>query len=58
MASIFEYSPIPLRKASTQLLNRKASPIEDAEIEDFLQHKPLNFRATGLTNRALLRCET
>lgn len=28
------------------MLNRKESPIEDAEIEDFLQHKPLNFRAT------------
>lgn len=28
------------------LLNRKISPIEDAEIEDFLKHKPLNFRAT------------
>ena len=28
------------------MLNRKQSPIEDAEIEDYLQHKPLNFRAT------------
>ncbi|KAA1008226.1 nucleotide sugar dehydrogenase [Paraburkholderia panacisoli] len=28
------------------MLNRKQSPIEDAEIEHFLQHKPLNFRAT------------
>ena len=28
------------------LLNRKESPIEDAEIEDFLKHRPLNFRAT------------
>jgi len=28
------------------MLNRKESPIEDAEIEDFLKHKPLNFRAT------------
>jgi UDPglucose 6-dehydrogenase len=27
-------------------LNRKESPIEDAEIEDFLQNKPLNLRAT------------
>ena len=27
-------------------LNRKVSPIADAEIEDYLQHKPLNFRAT------------
>ena len=28
------------------MLNRKQSPIEDAEIEDYLQHKSLNFRAT------------
>jgi UDPglucose 6-dehydrogenase len=28
------------------LLNQKKSPIEDAEIEDFLAHKLLNFRAT------------
>jgi UDPglucose 6-dehydrogenase len=28
------------------LLNQKQSPIEDAEIEDFLKNKPLNFKAT------------
>ncbi len=28
------------------MLNRKESPIEDAEIEEFLKNKPLNFRAT------------
>jgi UDPglucose 6-dehydrogenase len=28
------------------MLNRKQSPIEDAEIEDFLQNKSLNFQAT------------
>ena len=28
------------------MLNRKESPIVDAEIEDYLQHKPLHFRAT------------
>ena len=28
------------------MLNRRESPIVDAEIEDFLRHKPLNFRAT------------
>ncbi len=27
-------------------LKRRESPIEDAEIEDFLRHKPLNFKAT------------
>jgi len=29
-----------------ELLNQRKSPIEDKEIEDFLAHKPLNFRAT------------
>jgi len=29
-----------------EMLNRKASPIVDVEIEDYLAHKPLNFRAT------------
>ena len=29
-----------------EMLNRKESPIEDAEIEDFLKNRPLNFRAT------------
>jgi len=28
------------------LLNRRKSPIDDREIEDFLANKPLNFRAT------------
>jgi UDPglucose 6-dehydrogenase len=28
------------------MLNSKQSPIEDAELEDFLQNKPINFRAT------------
>ncbi len=29
-----------------EMLNRKQSPIEDVEIEDFLKHKKLDFRAT------------
>jgi UDPglucose 6-dehydrogenase len=29
-----------------EMLNRKQSPIQDKEIEEYLQHKPLNFRAT------------
>ena len=29
-----------------EMLNRRQSPIEDAEIEDYLRHKKLNFRAT------------
>ena len=28
------------------MLNRKQSPIEDVEIEDFLKNRPLNFRST------------
>jgi UDPglucose 6-dehydrogenase len=28
------------------MLNRKESPIEDVEIEDYLQHRTLNFKAT------------
>ncbi len=29
-----------------EMLNNKISPIEDAEIEEYLKNKPLNFRAT------------
>ncbi|MBI1175296.1 MAG: nucleotide sugar dehydrogenase [Sideroxydans sp.] len=29
-----------------EMLNRRQSPIEDAEIEDYLQHKTLNLKAT------------
>jgi UDPglucose 6-dehydrogenase len=32
--------------ARVEMLNRKESPIEDAEIEYFLKHETLNFRAT------------
>jgi UDPglucose 6-dehydrogenase len=32
--------------SKVDMLNRKQSPIEDAELEDFLKNKPLNFRAT------------
>ena len=34
------------------MLNRKESPIQDADIEDFLKHKSLNFRATLDTEEA------
>jgi nucleoside-diphosphate-sugar epimerase len=34
-----------------EMLNRKVSPIVDVEIEDYLTHKPLNFRATRDTNQ-------
>jgi UDPglucose 6-dehydrogenase len=39
------------------ILNRKESPIEDAEIEDFLKHKPLNFRATLDKQEAYLNAD-
>ncbi len=35
-----------------EMLNRKQSPIEDVEIEDYLKHKTLNFRATLDKNEA------
>lgn len=34
------------------MLNQKQSPIEDAEIENYLAHKPLNFKATLDKNEA------
>jgi UDPglucose 6-dehydrogenase len=41
-----EVVALDIDAAKVEKLNRKQSPIEDAEIEDYLQHKPLNFRAT------------
>jgi len=32
--------------ARVEMLNRRQSPISDAEIEDYLAHQPLNLRAT------------
>jgi UDPglucose 6-dehydrogenase len=32
--------------SKVDMLNRKQSPIEDAELEEFLRNRPLNFRAT------------
>lgn len=36
------------------MLNRKQSPIADAEIEEYLKNKPLNFRATLDKNEAYI----
>ncbi len=41
-----EVVALDIDAAKVEKLNRKQSPIEDVEIEDYLQHKPLNFRAT------------
>jgi UDPglucose 6-dehydrogenase len=37
---------LDIDEAKVALLNQKKSPIDDAEIEDYLAHKPLNFCAT------------
>jgi UDPglucose 6-dehydrogenase len=41
-----EVVAIDILPEKVEMLNRKHSPIEDAEIEDYLQNKPLNLRAT------------
>ncbi len=41
-----EVVAIDIAADKVAMLNRKQSPIEDAEIEDYLQHRPLNLRAT------------
>ena len=37
---------LDISSIKVDMLNRKQSPIEDNEIEHYLQHKPINFRAT------------
>jgi UDPglucose 6-dehydrogenase len=41
-----EVVALDILPAKVDMLNRKQSPIEDIEIEHYLQHKPLNLRAT------------
>ncbi len=41
-----EVVALDILQAKVDKLNQKISPIADAEIEHYLQHKPLNFRAT------------
>ena len=41
-----EVVALDILPAKVDMLNSKHSPIEDAEIEHYLQHKQLNFRAT------------
>lgn len=41
-----EVVAVDLMPEKVDLLNRRQSPIEDAEIQEFLDNKPLNFRAT------------
>ncbi len=41
-----EVVAIDLVPAKVALLNARQSPIEDAELQDYLSHKPLNIKAT------------
>jgi UDPglucose 6-dehydrogenase len=41
-----EVVALDISQEKVDLINRKQSPIVDAEIEDYLAHKPLNLRAT------------
>jgi len=41
-----EVVALDIVQTKVDLLNQKKSPIHDAEIEDFLANKPLNFKAT------------
>jgi UDPglucose 6-dehydrogenase len=41
-----EVVALDLIASKVDMINRKQSPIEDAEIEHYLQHKPLNLHAT------------
>ncbi len=41
-----EVVAIDIDPEKVAMLNSKQSPIEDADIEDFLRNKPLNFKAT------------
>lgn len=46
LAQYNEVVAIDIVPEKVAMLNRKQSPIEDVEIEDYLQHKKLNFKAT------------
>jgi UDPglucose 6-dehydrogenase len=46
LAQHHEVVALDVVAAKVDQLNRKELPIEDAEMEDYLRHKPLNFKAT------------
>eukprot|EP01030_Chromulinospumella_sphaerica_P027681 gene27681-27956_t len=41
-----EVVAIDLIAAKVEQINQRISPIEDAELQDYLSHKPLNLKAT------------
>jgi len=47
-----EVVAVDIIQEKVDMLNRKQSPIEDAEIEDYLSHKKLNLKATLDKNEA------
>jgi UDPglucose 6-dehydrogenase len=46
LAQHHEVVALDVVASKVEQLNRKVLPIEDAEMEDYLHHKPLNFKAT------------
>ncbi|MEL7567682.1 MAG: nucleotide sugar dehydrogenase [Dehalobacterium sp.] len=44
-----EVTAVDIDKAKVELVNNRKSPVEDAEITAFLEHKPLNLKA--ITNK-------
>ncbi|HQS44458.1 MAG TPA: UDP-glucose 6-dehydrogenase, partial [Methylotenera sp.] len=46
LAQHHEVVALDIVPEKVEMLNRKKSPIEDAEIEDYLANQPLNLRAT------------
>lgn len=52
LAQNHEVVALDILKEKVELLNNQKSPISDVEIEDFLENKTLNFRATMNKNEA------
>ncbi len=46
LAQHHEVVALDVVASKVEQLNRKVLPIEDAEMEDYLRHRPLNFKAT------------